>query len=224
MNFAANRTPNLRDRLRDSSGLIITVAIHAGIGALALVGLGIVELPKAPPVWMVTQSIPEASPAFKLVVPKTIDQPVQIDVVAPIISIETPTAPTIAYPVTPTITETTTITTATGNGGAVVEPLPPTGPTITARLDPRYAAGFQPLYPDASRRIGEEGVVVVRVVVGIDGRVSEARVVKSSGFERLDKAALTRALTKWRFLSAQRDGVPVAAEREIPVRFQIVQE
>ena len=211
-------------RLRGSTGLLITIGVHAGIAALALVGLGIVTIPKAPPPPIVTVNVdPPPIQAEPLVAPKPVEFAVPIDSPIPVIEIAaTPDAPRAATVIVPTMSSTTTG--SAGTGDAIVVPPPPLGPTVTATLDQRYARDFQPPYPEQSRRLGEEGAVVVRVVVGPDGRVSEARIARSSGFPRLDAAAVVRALAKWRFVPAQRDGTPVAAEREITVRFRLAQD
>ena len=39
-----------------------------------------------------------------------------------------------------------------------------------------------------SRRLSEEGVAKVEIFVGPDGRATDARIVQSSGFPRLDEA------------------------------------
>ena len=106
------------------------------------------------------------------------------------------------------------------------EPLPPKARPVDpvlvgASLDQRYADRFQPEYPSASRRLEEEGLVVVAVVIDPDGRVADARVARSSGHERLDRAAVAQALRKWRFVPAKRDGMPVTGQAQIPVRFEL---
>lgn len=53
-----------------------------------------------------------------------------------------------------------------------------------------------------SRRLGESGRVVVRVLIGPDGRAQEARIQRSSGYERLDQVALETARDRWRYVPA----------------------
>jgi len=74
-----------------------------------------------------------------------------------------------------------------------------------------------PRYPLESRRRKEEGTVVLLLTVGPDGAVADIRVSRSSGFERLDKAAL-EAVRKWRWSPTLRNGVavPVRGFVEIP--------
>jgi protein TonB len=62
--------------------------------------------------------------------------------------------------------------------------------------------------------------VLLRVQVQADGRVARVVVARSSGFEVLDAAARS-AIEQWKFLPAQRDGTPVPAWVELPVRFEL---
>ncbi|MEZ5564798.1 MAG: energy transducer TonB [Gammaproteobacteria bacterium] len=88
-------------------------------------------------------------------------------------------------------------------------------------IDPRYRGRFQPGYPPTSRRLGEEGSVIISVLVGADGKVQDAKVQKSSGFARLDEAALKHALRAWRFTPGSEDGKAVAMWNSIKVTFKI---
>ena len=78
-------------------------------------------------------------------------------------------------------------------------------------------------YPDASRRLGEEGLTVVDVCVGPDGKLTEPpKVNKSSGHERLDQAAVKVAsVGSGRFKPATEEGKPVAKCTQLPIRFKL---
>lgn len=80
------------------------------------------------------------------------------------------------------------------------------GPGIARnpKVPPRVASTAAPAYPQALRDAGIGGRVVVRGVVGIDGRVESAVVVRSSGNSTLDNNALS-AFYKWRFSAAKND-------------------
>lgn len=80
------------------------------------------------------------------------------------------------------------------------------GPGIARnpKVPPRVASTAAPVYPQALREAGIGGRVVVRGVVGIDGRVESAVVVRSSGNSTLDNNALS-AFYKWRFSAAKND-------------------
>jgi protein TonB len=65
----------------------------------------------------------------------------------------------------------------------------------------------KPDYPSASRRMEEEGTVTLKFLIGVDGKVLQADVEKSSGFTRLDEAA-RNALSKCQFRPGTVDGKP----------------
>jgi protein TonB len=67
-----------------------------------------------------------------------------------------------------------------------------------------------PDYPSASRRLEEEGTVSLRFLVGVDGKVIQSEVVKSSGFKRLDEAARA-GLSRCAFKPATVNGKPEQA-------------
>ena len=89
-------------------------------------------------------------------------------------------------------------------------------------LDAQLAMGerIKPPYPSASRRLGEEGKVILLVRVGVDGRVVGASVDQSSGFPRLDAAAV-EAVTRWRFVPARRGDEPVDSSVIVPITFAL---
>lgn len=81
-----------------------------------------------------------------------------------------------------------------------------------------YLRNPQPPYPAASRRLGEQGKVLLRVLIDVDGSPKEAQIRQSSGFARLDKAALETVRT-WRFVPGKRAGVPQAMWFNVPINF-----
>jgi periplasmic protein TonB len=99
-------------------------------------------------------------------------------------------------------------------------PPPPPVADVAPRSDPKRPVS-QPDYPSASQRLGEEGVVTLTLYVLENGRVGEARVEKSSGFPRLDEAAVKHATARWRLLPGTREGKPVAMWMQMNVRFQL---
>jgi len=78
-------------------------------------------------------------------------------------------------------------------------------------------------YPDASRRLGEEGLTLVGICVGPDGKLTEpAKVDKSSGHERLDQAAVKVAqVGSGRFKPATEEGKPITKCTQLPIRFKL---
>ncbi len=87
------------------------------------------------------------------------------------------------------------------------EPAPPAPPAPV--VPPTHIGGHlgnpRPAYPPLSIELGEAGAVGLRVAVGADGRAQEVSVARSSGFPRLDRAAL-QAVRNWRFRPATRGG------------------
>lgn len=105
---------------------------------------------------------------------------------------------------------------------AAVSTAPP-GPPAPPRLelpssDAAYLNNPKPPYPVLSKRMGEQGKVVVRVLIGVDGTAQQAEIRTSSGYDRLDQAALTTVL-KWRYVPGKRGGVAEAMWFNVPINF-----
>ena len=81
--------------------------------------------------------------------------------------------------------------------------------------DAEYLNNPKPAYPVISKRLGEQGKVVIRIFIGIDGLAQQAQIKQSSGFDRLDQAALATAL-KWRYVPGKRAGVAEAMWFDVP--------
>lgn len=84
--------------------------------------------------------------------------------------------------------------------------------------DADYLRNPRPDYPPQSRRLGEQGKVIVRVLIGVDGSPQEAQVHQSSGHDRLDQAALATVLA-WRYIPGKRAGAPEAMWFNVPINF-----
>lgn len=102
--------------------------------------------------------------------------------------------------------------------GSVLAALPRSAPSTLAV--PRYNDNVKPVYPWRSRLRGEQGTVLLSARVSEGGRVSDVRVVQSSGAEALDEAART-AVKRWTFHPARRDGSPVEMDVHVPVQFRL---
>jgi len=85
---------------------------------------------------------------------------------------------------------------------------------------PRYAQNPKPAYPQEAREKGYEGEVILRVEVLSNGRVGQIEVKNSSGYELLDRSALT-AVKQWRFVPAKKGETPIPLWVNIPVKFQL---
>ncbi len=129
---------------------------------------------------LMSEAPPPAPPAPKTPPPKTPAPPPPAPTsTAPVIT-QTP-APVAAAPTAPAI-----------RTGAVIQP---------------GAHCAKPDYPSASRRMEEEGTVTLKFLIGVDGKVLQADIEKSSGFTRLDEAA-RNALSKCQFRPGTVDGKP----------------
>lgn len=94
-------------------------------------------------------------------------------------------------------------------------------PTISAaRFDAAYLQNPKPNYPALSRRLGEEGKVLLKVRVGSDGRPLAVDLEKSSDFERLDNAA-RQVVQGWRFVPAKRGDEAIEASVIVPIVFRL---
>lgn len=81
--------------------------------------------------------------------------------------------------------------------------------------------GYSKIYPRAARDAGEEGVAVVGVSVSPGGSVTRAWLEQSTGYDRLDRAAL-KAAYQWSFSPARNvAGDPIAGESRVTVRYQL---
>lgn len=115
-----------------------------------------------------------------------------------------------------------------GSGDAIEFPIDPVvippilpDPTIVApRLNGRFAADFQPNYPSGLLRMGEEGMVSVRVLVGTNGRVKQIELISTphEGFWLATKRHTTK---NWRFKPATKDGKPYESWMTLKVKFEI---
>ena len=98
-------------------------------------------------------------------------------------------------------------------------PSPPAPPRIELpSSDAAYLNNPKPSYPALSKRLGEQGKVVVRVLIGVDGTAQQAEIRTSSGYDRLDQAALATVL-KWRYVPGKRGGVAEAMWFNVPINF-----
>ncbi|MCZ8251793.1 MAG: energy transducer TonB [Hylemonella sp.] len=84
--------------------------------------------------------------------------------------------------------------------------------------DAAYLNNPKPSYPALSRRLGEQGKVVVRVLIGVDGTAQQAEIRTSSGYERLDQAALA-TVRSWRYVPGKRNGTVEAMWFNVPINF-----
>jgi len=105
---------------------------------------------------------------------------------------------------------------AAAPSASVGKPTPPS--LVLPSSDADYLNNPAPVYPRMSKRMGEQGTVIVRVFIGLQGTAEQAEIRTSSGYERLDKTAL-ETVQRWRFVPGKRHGTPEAMWFNVPVRF-----
>jgi protein TonB len=183
-------------------GIVVLVAHVALIYAVA-VSLGIIELPNlAKPMEAVIVDSPAAEETKPVpVVKPDLEQPL----------VETPpmenTIPEIEVPVDEPAPNAIT---------AEVAPSTPVAETADMKVSRRV----DPVYPAGSRRDGEQGTGMFRVLVDEKGKPMDVQVLKSSGFPRLDEAAMT-AIRKWAFTPAVQSGTNVKSWTRVQVAFKL---
>lgn len=97
-------------------------------------------------------------------------------------------------------------------------PAAPMGPVSVSDLGAKMISMVPPSYPVECRRRKEQGTVFLTVVLATDGTVAEVHIARSSGSERLDKAAL-QAVRKWRWSPTIRNGAPVMVQGTVDIPF-----
>jgi len=189
---------------RRGTAAAVAICVHVLLGAVLIAGL-MVQLPI--PVTLLPNPAhppPRQDPPVKHVSPTGPDW--NIHLVLP------PTDPGIPLPQIP------------DNSVTQVEPVPPParadGQGPLATTGPRLLHSEEPPYPAAARRLGEQGVVVVRVLVGIDGAVERVEVATSSGSPRLDNAALA-SVRRWWFAPATSGSGPVESWTSLRIVFRL---
>lgn len=167
-----------------------------------------IPIPKPPPPVLEKHEI-KPKIERQVINPPPLQRPVVVDPIAP-------TKAPFVLPNGPTGMDGGTV----GGTGTVTPPyVPPHQPVVIgSRVDPRYSRYLQPDYPPGERRMGRAGQVVVRVLVGIDGRVKQVEQL-SAASDAFFAATRKQALEKWRFTPATRDGVPQEDWRTMTVTF-----
>lgn len=202
-------------------GLVIVVALHGG----ALWGLAQMESIRLPaPLAVLSVSLLAAPPTVESLPPKVeppkpkpvartpplpVQQPVPLTLPleAPVtLATEAPTPPPVEAPAPPP-------------APAAAAPTPLPAP-IPPRFDANYLDNPKPVYPALSRRMGEEGRVLLRVRVGPNGQPLEVALHTSSGSVRLDAAAID-TVRRWQFVPARLGNEAIAAAVLVPIVFSL---
>lgn len=202
-------------------GIAGALLLNGAALMLMLAPLGRPDAPPAPPTslqgeWFEPRPLPPPPPPELVPVQRAVTPPAavaqarRVAVPAPTVAapplVDGGTLPADPLPVTDT-------------GPAGVDTRPEAGPATGLQL--AYAEASAPPYPRDALRSGHQGTVVLRVLVGVDGRPLEVSVESGSGYRALDEAARRHVLRHWRFQPAVRDGRPVQAIGVVPVEFRL---
>jgi periplasmic protein TonB len=100
----------------------------------------------------------------------------------------------------------------------------PSAPAIQLpSSDADYLQNPEPKYPENSKRLNEQGTSTIRVLIGADGQPQRAEMGQSSGFDRLDRAALATVM-RWRYVPGKRNGVPEAMWFSVPIVWKLTNQ
>lgn len=102
---------------------------------------------------------------------------------------------------------------------AVPQPAAP-APITPPHADAGQISNPAPTYPSLSRRLREEGLVVLEILILSNGNVGEIRLKTSSGFKRLDEAAMA-AVKHWRYRPATQGDKAIDFWYELPLEFNL---
>lgn len=173
--------------------------------------------PPAPPPPMpeVRQPAPPAPPKVQAhPQPRPRPQPaVKQASVAPVAASTSPSAISAEAPATPP-----TPAVAAPAPAPAAPPAP--APVTAARFDADYLNNPTPPYPPLSRRMREEGKVMLKVLVSAAGLPERIELSRSSGSERLDRAA-EDAVRRWKFVAARQGDRPVESWVLVPIIFKL---
>lgn len=210
------------------TGLVTALGLHAAALSILFLEPFRTETPSVPQTAsvrvIVSQSEPEPpASATPMTAPKSIEQH-RLTTPAPVRQQPAPTAQpaetgkTTAAPLQPSP--------STGSAAQVPvtaatnPPHPATGAYTEPRFDTAYLRNPAPAYPPLSRRMGEEGQVLLRVFVESNGLPRQMQIKTSSGSSRLDQAALD-AVRRWTFTPARRGDTALAAWVIVPIVFNL---
>lgn len=194
--------------VRRGIGIALVALIHVGVIFAVVKATGIIDAVKPPPplkAIFISQPI-ETRPVVPVEIEMRGSTRVNPDPVAPIVETQAEERGAIAE----------------NRVSDTIDNNQPYATILAARIDPQYPL-TQPPYPPQSRRLGEQGRVELLVYVLPNGKIGEARVAQSSGFARLDDAAVAEALKRWRLLPNEIDGIRTGSWVTLAITFRLTQ-
>lgn len=217
-----------RHRISLVSGLVVLA--HASFILLISLGLLNMTSPRSDTDQIIMASVimdapappaPIPNPVVPKLQPKSKPQPQTPVKATPEVQptpVATQAAPSATAPVVPAVPSTPVVApAATGNQRPIPTAAMPVAVVLPSN-DADYLNNPAPAYPRLSRRMGEQGTVILRVFISADGRAEKAEIRTSSGYARLDETALA-TVQRWRYVPGKRAGVVEAMWFNIPIRF-----
>lgn len=200
------------------SGLLgIVVALHLGILMLIIAAKAVAPQIMAMPLVVDLLQAPEDQKK-----PEAKPQPLARQQIQRQKPVPTPKTP---VPVLETTSSTLPATTAPAAIIADSKPATaaPASETVSqARFDADYLRNPAPPYPALSKRMGEEGKVILRVSVNPQGSADSVEIKTASGSPRLDESA-RKTVQNWKFIPARRNEMPVQSWVLVPIIFKLEQ-
>ncbi len=203
-----------RGRSGDPVAMGASLALVALVGAVfATMSPVFVKKQARAPIVVTLMTMPDDPPPAEAPPPPPEAAPLPQSVIeAPLPIVQTVERPVIQAPALPVVAD------PAPPRPAPPAPPAPRGPENLGEISARMVSAKPPRYPVESRRGHEQGTVVLAVLLATDGRVAEVSVSRSSGFARLDKAAVD-AVRDWRWSPVVRDGSPVMARGLVTIPF-----
>jgi periplasmic protein TonB len=222
MHLAPEPTSALRF-LKHRTGRVTAgvVLAHAGLIWLMATGLLSTAVPGGETEHLIMANVitdaPAAPAPLPQAQPKTLPQPrTPTPTLTPTPVVST-TALTSAAPTVPAPSAAPAAAALTGNQHPSTASAAP-ATVVLPSSDADYLQNPAPAYPSMSRRMGEQGTAVLGVFINTEGRAEKAEIRTSSGYSRLDEAALS-TVKRWRYVPGKRAGVPEAMWFNVPIRF-----
>lgn len=207
-----------RPSLFQRSGLLsVVIGLHAGIFLIILAAKTVVpQIMEIPLVVDLLQPAETHKQALAKPLPVVKPQPLKTQ------HAPTPKAPSPAVEATHSnVPAPSAPVTAPADPKPVVA-APAAEPVSQARFDADYLKNPAPPYPPLSRRMGEEGKVILRVSVSASGTADSVDIKTSSGSTRLDDAAVN-TVKRWKFIAAKRGDTPLQSWVLVPIIFKLEQ-
>ena len=194
-------------------GIAFAVIVEVTIVYSLLVTLGYVKAPPLRPdrLQIVNVAPPENADETPPPPVQTFEPP-PVEVIAPVVEL------TYIPPVSPNAISVPPPLPVPAVPPRVVPPAPPVVFTAARAI---AASHTTPEYPFVSRRLREQGTLRLKLTIDEKGLVTQAVVVNSSGFERLDEAAVSWVKANWRYMPAMQGTRPVASMADAIVEFRL---